>query len=98
MDGFWMAKYEVTQGQWKKIMDSNPSYFKSGDRFPVEKVSWNDAKKFISKLNQQSGNTFKLPTEAQCEYAGRALKKNVLSFWVYSLIVSVHPTLSSCFF
>ncbi len=73
VDGFWMGKYEVTQGQYKKIMGSNPSnFFKSGDDYPVETVSWNDAKKFISKLNQQSGKTFKLPAEAQWEYAAKS--------------------------
>ena len=72
LDGFWMAKYEVTQGQWKKIMGNNPSKFKSGDNYPVETVFWNDAKKFISRLNQQSGKTFKLPIEAQWEYAARS--------------------------
>jgi formylglycine-generating enzyme required for sulfatase activity len=72
LDGFWIAKYEVTQGQYKKIMDTNPSYFKSGDNYPVEQVSWNDAKEFISKLNQQSEKTFSLPTEAQWEYATRS--------------------------
>jgi formylglycine-generating enzyme required for sulfatase activity len=78
LDGFWMAKYEVTQGQWKKIMDSNPSKFKSGNDYPVEKVSWNDAKKFISKINQQSGQRFSLPTEAQWEYAARSGGKDQL--------------------
>ncbi len=76
VDGFWMGKYEVTQGQYKKIMGSNPSRFKSiftsRDDYPVEKVSWNDAKEFISKLNQQSGKTFKLPAEAQWEYAAKS--------------------------
>jgi formylglycine-generating enzyme required for sulfatase activity len=76
LDGFWIGKYEVTQGQWKKIMGSNPSYYKSGDDFPVEKVSWNDAKEFISRLSRQSGNRFALPTEAQWEYAARSGGKN----------------------
>jgi formylglycine-generating enzyme required for sulfatase activity len=72
VDGFWIAKYEVTQGQYKKIMGSNPSRFKSGENYPVESVSWDDAKKFIAKFNEQSGKTFKLPTEAQWEYAARS--------------------------
>jgi formylglycine-generating enzyme required for sulfatase activity len=72
LDGFWIGKYEVTQGQYKKIMGNYPSDLKSGDNYPVENVSWNDAKKFISKLNQQSGKTFFLPTEAQWEYAARS--------------------------
>jgi formylglycine-generating enzyme required for sulfatase activity len=76
LDGFWIGKYEVTQGQWKKIMGNNPSWFKSGDNYPVETVSWNDAKDFISKLNQQSKKVFSLPTEAQWEYAARSGGKN----------------------
>jgi len=67
-----MGKTEVTQGQWKKIMGNNPSRFKSGDNYPVEKVSWHDAKKFVSKLNAKSGQEFKLPSEAQWEYAARS--------------------------
>jgi formylglycine-generating enzyme required for sulfatase activity len=76
LDGFWIGKYEVTQGQWKKIMGSNPSSFKSGDDFPVEQVSWNDAKTYIEKLRRQSGKRFALPTEAQWEYAARSGGKN----------------------
>jgi formylglycine-generating enzyme required for sulfatase activity len=72
LDGFWIGKYEVTQGQWLQIMGSNPSTFKAGDDFPVETVSWYDAKTYIEKLNRQSGRTFALPTEAQWEYAARS--------------------------
>ena len=72
LDGFWMAKYEVTQGQYEKIMGNNPSRFKSGDDYPVENVSWNDAKGFISELNAITGKKFSLPTEAQWEYAARS--------------------------
>ncbi len=72
LDGFWMAKTEVTQGQWSAIMGGNPSKNKSGNNYPVEKVSWNDARDFIQKLNQRSGKIFSLPTEAQWEYAARS--------------------------
>ena len=72
--GFYMQTTEVTQGQWRDIMGSNPSHFKNcGDDCPVEEVSWNDCQKFIRKLNQQEGtNKYRLPTEAEWEYACRA--------------------------
>lgn len=73
--GFWMGKYEVTQGQWKKVSGgSNPSHFQKGDNYPVEKVSWDDAQDWIKKLNNLSGNQyrFRLPTEAEWEYACRS--------------------------
>ena len=63
-----MGKYEVTQNQWMKIMGKNPSKFKSGTN-PVEKVNLKDAKKFIKKLNSQTGKEFMLPSEAQWEFA-----------------------------
>ena len=72
LDGFWMGKFEVTQGQWKKIMGRNPSGFQSGEDFPVEQVSWDNTKEFISVLNRQARNSFSLPTEAQWEYAARS--------------------------
>lgn len=73
LEGFWMSKNEVTQGQWKIIMDDNPSYFKHGDNYPVEMVSWNDIQVFIQKLNvlQQGPHSFRLPREAEWEYASR---------------------------
>ena len=70
--GFWIGKYTVTQGQWQKVMGNNPSGFKKGDNYPVETVSWDDAKEFIRKLNGKSGYTFRLPTEAEWEYAARS--------------------------
>ncbi|CAN2049772.1 formylglycine-generating enzyme [Candidatus Magnetomoraceae bacterium gMMP-1] len=71
--GFYMQTTEVTQGQWKKIMGSNPSGFKNcGDNCPVEQVSWNDTQEFIKKLNRRTGKTYRLPTEAEWEYACRA--------------------------
>ena len=70
--GFYMGVIEITQGQWKAVMGNNPSRFK-GDNRPVEKVSWNDCLEFIRKLNrQEGGNKYRLPTEAEWEYACRA--------------------------
>lgn len=68
--GFWMGKYEVTQAQWKVLMDSNPAFFPGDDR-PVETVSWNDINRFIEILNERDGTDFRLPTEAEWEYACR---------------------------
>lgn len=69
---FYLGKYEVTQEQWVAVMGSNPSKFK-GRPFPVEQVSWNDSKRFIQKLNtMEGGNKYRLPTEAEWEYACRA--------------------------
>ncbi|MDM8524989.1 SUMF1/EgtB/PvdO family nonheme iron enzyme [Desulfococcaceae bacterium HSG8] len=72
VDDFYMGKYEVTQGQWKKIMGSNPSRSNKGDSYPVENVSWNDVQEFIRKLNEQSDGKYRLPTEAEWEYACRS--------------------------
>ena len=70
--GFYLQTTEVTQRQWKAVMGSNPSHFK-GDDLPVETVSWNDVREFIRKLNRMdSGNSYRLPTEAEWEYAARA--------------------------
>ncbi len=76
VDGFWMERYEVTQAEYRKMMGENPSGFK-GVRRPVESVSWDDAKKFISALNRRSSKTFALPTEVQWEYAARERGKKV---------------------
>lgn len=71
---FFMGKVEVTQGQWKAVMKNNPSFFDNcGDHCPVENVSWADAQEFISRLNQSAGtNKYRLPTEAEWEFAARA--------------------------
>ena len=72
-EGFYMQATEVTQGQWKAVMGSNPSYFSScGDSCPVESVSWHDVQEFIIKLNKLDQGTYRLPTEAEWEYAARA--------------------------
>lgn len=69
---FQIAKYEVTQDQWQQVMGSNPSKFKGRGRLPVEQVSWDDAQQFIAKLNQTTGKRYRLPTEAEWEYAARS--------------------------
>jgi formylglycine-generating enzyme required for sulfatase activity len=70
VDAFRLGKYEVTQGQYQKIMGTNPSYFSScGEDCPVEQVRWDDAQAFISRLNNQSGRRYRLPTEAEWHYA-----------------------------
>ena len=72
LNGFWIGKHEVTQGQWIKAMGNNPSYFRSGNDYPVEQVSWDDTVQFIDRLNNQTDVVFSLPTEAQWEYAARS--------------------------
>ncbi len=70
--GFYMGVYPVTQGEWKKVMDdNNPSSFKADD-LPVEMVSWDDCKKFCDELSRRDGRPYRLPTEAEWEYACRA--------------------------
>lgn len=70
---FSMGKFEVTQGQYAAVMGNNPSNFKQcGPDCPVESVSWNDAQEFIRALNQKSGRQYRLPTEAEWEYAARS--------------------------
>ncbi len=84
---FYMGKYEVTQEQWHKVMGNNPSHFrteKAGEyspNHPVEKVSWEDVQNFISKLNQmEKTDAYRLPTEAEWEYAACAGTTTAYSF------------------
>jgi len=72
VNGFWMGKNEVTQGEWRTLMSTNPARFKKGDNYPVEQVTWEKVQSFISKLNFKTGKKYRLPTEAEWEYAARA--------------------------
>jgi len=71
LDGFWIGTYEVTQKQWKRIMGTNPSSFKKGSDYPVESITWNDVQLFLEKMNQYAVGSYRLPTEAEWEYACR---------------------------
>ena len=75
LSDYYIGETEVTQELWEAVMGSNPSYFK-GSQNPVEKVSWNDCKEFITKLNRLTGKNFRLPTEAEWEYAARGGNKS----------------------
>ena len=72
IDSFYLGKYEITQAQWKKVMGENSSYNKALSRLPVENVSWNEIQRFLRRLNKETGINFRLPTEAEWEYACRA--------------------------
>jgi len=80
LSDFYIGKYEVTQKQWREIMGasaslSDPSRFTDCDDCPIENISWNDVQEFIKKLNQKTGKTYRLPTEAEWEYAARGGSK-----------------------
>ena len=75
LSDFKIGETEVTQALWKAVKGSNPSYY-SGDNLPVERVSWDDCQTFIRKLNSLTGQTFRLPTEAEWEYAARGGNKS----------------------
>ncbi len=70
--GFWLGKFEVTQGQWENRMPNNPSGHTGDAGLPVEKISWDDCQAFLAQLNQSGQGVFRLPTEAEWEYACRA--------------------------
>ena len=75
VSSFSIGKYEVTQEEWEAVMGSNPSHFKGAKR-PVENVSWFDCQQFIQKLNAMTGKNFRLPTEAEWEFAARGGTKS----------------------
>ncbi len=78
---FLIGKTEVTQGQWKAVMGSNPSHFSNcGDDCPVEQVTWNDAQEFAQRLSQKTGKQYRLLSEAEWEYAARAGSSTKWSF------------------
>ncbi len=81
LPGFLLGRTEVTQGQWRAVMGDNPSFFKGcGDDCPVENLRWNDAQLFADKLSQKTGKTYRLPSEAEWEYAARAGGKGEWGF------------------
>jgi formylglycine-generating enzyme required for sulfatase activity len=78
---FYLGEYEVTQSQWQAVMGNNPSSFKGDPNLPVESVFWDDVQEFIRRLNAKEGGTkYRLPTEAEWEYAARAGSTTVYSF------------------
>ena len=74
LSDYHIGETEVTQELWQAVMGSNPSYFKGDNQRPVENVSWDDCQEFIKKLNRLTGKKFRLPTEAEWEYAARGGK------------------------
>jgi formylglycine-generating enzyme required for sulfatase activity len=76
LSSYYIGKYEVTQQQWRDIMGSNPSSFSNCNNCPVEQVSWDDIQYFLQKLNQKTGKEYRLPTEAEWEYAAKGGKRS----------------------
>ena len=74
LSDFYISKYEVTQAQWIAVMGENPSYFAEGGDYPVENISWGEVQEFLAKLNELTGENYRLPTEAEWEYAARGGK------------------------
>lgn len=75
VNSFYLASSEVTQALWTAVMKDNPSFFQ-GPQLPVENVSWNECQQFIKKINELTGKSFRLPTEAEWEYAARGASRS----------------------
>ena len=76
INDFNIGKFEVTQGQWQAVMGNNSSFFKNGDNYPVESVSWSDISAFLRRLNALTGKNYRLPTDAEWHYAARGGNKS----------------------
>ena len=76
LSSYYIGKYEVTQALWQAVMGKNPSRFTGDSRRPVEQVSWDECQEFIGKLNRLTGRKFRLPTEAEWEFAARGGNKS----------------------
>lgn len=72
LSDYYLSKYEVTQAQWQAVMGGNPSKSRKGGNYPIDVVSWYDVETFIDRLNAQTGDHYRLPTEAEWEFACRA--------------------------
>ena len=78
--GFYLGRFEITQAQWEAVMHSRPAFYMDRPNHPVENVSWNDTQAFMAALNARGRGSFRLPTEAEWEYACRAGTTSRFSF------------------
>lgn len=76
VSSFYLGKYEVTQKEWRLIMGTNPNFEEGCESCPVDGVSWQDVQMFLNKLNEKTGKQFRLPTEAEWEFAARGGNKS----------------------
>ena len=81
VDNFYIGRFEVTQDLWVAVMGENPSKFAGGDSLPVENVTWDDAQRFTVMLSQMTGHRFRLPREAEWEYAARGGRDLAMYPW-----------------